>query len=367
MKTKTSILLGMLAAAGLFVDTARPCTSLVLETKDDLCFARNLDWFWEDGLVIVNQRNLKKRALLIAGGKPAEWTSQYGSVTFNQMGQELPFGGMNEAGLVVENMMLYETRYPERDERPEVNMVQWIQYQLDTCATVDEVLATDRTIRMEPPVFPARIHYLICDRTGASATIEFLGGRMVVHHGGDLPNRILSNSTYEASTAFLQRWQTSGEKPAEVQGTGSLERFARAAQLAEDFGKTGNDTPVDRAFAALENVHQPRLTVWSIVYEPQVQRIHYRTRSRPETKVIEFKQLDFACGQDPQYADLGWEVAAGTPPTFQRLTPEKHRAYLEQFFARESVIGQFGDLRPMLPLVLGTARSMECDGKPARP
>lgn len=363
MKMNKGTLLGTLMAFVVTVGPARPCTSLVLENGDQLCFARNLDWFWEDGLVIVNQRNLHKRALLIAGGRPAEWTSKYGSVTFNQMAQELPFGGMNEAGLVVENMMLYESSYPERDDRPEVNMVQWIQYQLDTCATVGEVLATDQTIRMEPPVFPARIHYLICDRTGASATLEFLNGRTVVHRGGDLPNRVLSNSTYETSTAFLKHWEEGGRQPLGVQGTGSLQRFARAAQLAEDFGKAKEGTPVDRAFGALADVRQPTLTVWSIVYEPQAGRIHYRTRSRPETKVIDFKKLDFACGQPPQFADLTWEVEDGQMPAFQRLTPEKHQAYLQQFFERESVIKQFGDVRPLVPLILGTVKSMECVGR----
>lgn len=360
MKTKNSILIGALLAGGLFVDSARPCTSLVLEDGNQLCFARNLDWFWEDGLVIVNQRNLRKRAFLLAGGKPATWTSKHGSVTFNQMGQEFPFGGMNEAGLVVENMMLYESRYPARDDRPEVNMVQWIQYQLDTCATVEEVLATDATIRVEPPVLPARIHYLICDKTGAAATIEFLDGRMVVHRGGDLPDRVLSNSTYDASTGFLRNWEEAGRKPEGVRGHGSLERFARAARIAGEFGEATDAGAVDRAFGALRDVCQDDFTVWSIVYEPQAGRIHYRTRGRTEVKVIDFKELDFQCGQPPQYADLSWDVESGGTPGFQRLTPERHGAYLGQFFGRESVIKQFGDLRLMLPLIQGMVRSMEC-------
>ena len=39
-----------------------------------------------------------------AKGTPASWVSKYGSVTFNQYGRELPTGGMNEAGLVVETI-----------------------------------------------------------------------------------------------------------------------------------------------------------------------------------------------------------------------------------------------------------------------
>src|SRR5215813_3170068 len=88
---------------------ALPCTTFVLQGKDNVYFGRNLDWDWEDGLVIVNPRNETKASLvIIPGNKPLKWTSKYGSVTFNQFGQEMPFGGMNEAGLVVENMHLPE-------------------------------------------------------------------------------------------------------------------------------------------------------------------------------------------------------------------------------------------------------------------
>ena len=54
------------------------------------------------------------------------WTSTYGSATFNQYGREFPMGAMNEAGLVVETMMLDETEYPEADSRPAINILQWI-------------------------------------------------------------------------------------------------------------------------------------------------------------------------------------------------------------------------------------------------
>lgn len=91
------------------------CTTFVLSDGNAVLFARNLDWYWPDGFVVVNQRDIEKTAF----GTPkqsARWTSKYGSVTFNQFGRELPFGGINEAGLVVENMALIGTQYPNPDE-----------------------------------------------------------------------------------------------------------------------------------------------------------------------------------------------------------------------------------------------------------
>ena len=79
----------------------------------------NLDWIVGDGLVIVNKRNVSKTAQLPpegGEGQPASWTSKFGSVTFNLAGLERPFGGMNEAGLVVASMMLETTEYPEPDK-----------------------------------------------------------------------------------------------------------------------------------------------------------------------------------------------------------------------------------------------------------
>ena len=55
----------------------------------------------------------------------------------------LPFDGINEAGLVVEVLLLPETVYPEPDARPTVSLLQWVQYQLDNFSTTDEVIASD--------------------------------------------------------------------------------------------------------------------------------------------------------------------------------------------------------------------------------
>lgn len=70
----------------------------------------------------------------------------YGSVTFNQCGREWPFGGMNEAGLVIEMMMHPEASYPQPDSRKAVAMTPWIQYQLDNFNAVEETLNVPKQI-----------------------------------------------------------------------------------------------------------------------------------------------------------------------------------------------------------------------------
>jgi choloylglycine hydrolase len=77
---------------------------------------------------------------------PLTWTSKYGSATFNQHGREFPLGGMNEAGLIVETMVLEDGEYLSPGSRPEVETLQWVQYQLDNFSTIEEVIKRQRRL-----------------------------------------------------------------------------------------------------------------------------------------------------------------------------------------------------------------------------
>ena len=122
------------------------CTTFCLKSKGEVLFGKNYDWMVGDGLVFVNKRGVAKTST--EESNPAKWVSQYGSVTFNQYGRENPSGGMNEAGLVIELMWLDETQYPKVDSRPAVDVLEWIQYQLDNSATVEEVIKNSEKIRI---------------------------------------------------------------------------------------------------------------------------------------------------------------------------------------------------------------------------
>lgn len=205
--------------------SALACTTFVLEGGGRIYFGRSMDWFSEDALVIINPRDVRKTAFVTPGNTPAQWTSRYGSVTFNVVGLEVPAGGMNEAGLVVENMWLKQMRYPEADSRPALSSLEWIQYQLDNCGTVAEVLTVAEQVRIDPSALPPTVHYLVCDASGDCATIEFLGGKMVCHHGDKLPWRALANDPYDDSAAFLKAHpEPEGEKQS-IKAAFHLTRF----------------------------------------------------------------------------------------------------------------------------------------------
>ena len=279
---------------------ASACTTFCLRDGGRILFGKNYDWNVGDGLLVVNQRGMARTADM-PGDKPASWTSRYGSVTFNQYGRDFPSGGMNEAGLVIELMWLEGSRYPAPDQRPAVDVLQWIQYNLDNHATVAEVLAADPKIRVAGQV---PLHYLVADRKGGVAAVEFLDGRLVAHTGESLPVAALANSTYEESERYRQ---ASKALQGATRGSGSLERFAYAAERVQAFDGEKGDA-VAYAFETLDHAAQGNYTQWSIVYEIDRARIHFRTRDHRSVRTLSLAGLDFACGQPVRVLSLDAKV-----------------------------------------------------------
>src|SRR5688500_435154 len=160
------------------------CTTFCLKNKGEVLFGKNYDWSIGDGMIFVNKRGIWKISSLESEKNVAKWVSKYGSITFNQYGWEQPSGGMNETGVVIELMWLDDTKYPKPDERPAIDVLEWIQYQLDTSATTAEVIRNAESVRIASRI---NLHYMVQDRGGNAATIEFLDGKLVVHTGIELP------------------------------------------------------------------------------------------------------------------------------------------------------------------------------------
>jgi hypothetical protein len=279
-----ALFLGLLVLGA--VVPARPSTSFCLADGDSIVFGRNYDVYAADGRVMVNRRGLRKTAFGTNSG--LRWVSRFGSVTFNQFGHEFPSGGINEVGLVVEVMAFEAGQYPD-DQRPGLTDFQWVQYQLDCSATVEDVLGSDQRIRIQRDASPIPLHFLVSDRTGRSAVVEFIGGRLVGHTGNSLVVAALSNHTYEASLAYAAT-----TPPAMADHVSSLGRFVHAAAAVRSFPEARSSDPVGYAFAALDAVRQPTLTQWSIVYDIRNLSVHFRTLSVPLTKKIRLAALDFS-------------------------------------------------------------------------
>lgn len=326
MKKLAAGILSSLVLLGLTFNQASACTTFCLKNKGEVLFGKNYDWMVGDGLVIVNKRGVSKSADVEGEANPARWVSKYGSVTFNQYGRENPSGGLNEAGLVIELMWLDETRYPAADSRPALDVLEWIQYHLDTAATVAEVVENSEKVRITSLV---PLHYLVNDQAGNSATIEFLDGKLVAHHGSALPVSTLTNDTYAKSLSYAKTKAID-----QTRGNGSLERFARAAAKTGEFkhAERSEADAVSYAFDILSNVAQGSYTQWSIVYDQKRQKIHFRTRQAPQIKTIDAKAFDYSCGPAVKILDMNAKAEGDVTAKFTDYTRKANRDLIERSF-----------------------------------
>jgi penicillin V acylase-like amidase (Ntn superfamily) len=312
VKKFSSILYIVILVAGLQLIPAAvlACSTFCLnEGTDNIILAKSFAFYTGDGLVVVNKRNVSKTAFIAPPDQAAKWVSKYGSITFDQISVEMPYGGINEAGLVVEQMWLKQAQYPAADARAAVTELQWIQYQLDNCATVDEVIATDEKIRIAQE--KAQIHYLVCDKNGNFAAIEFVGGKMVCHKNKDMIAPVLTNSTYSESAGYLAQYEGfGGTKPISVSRS-SLDRFARISYFLKNDQTKNTSQPVGYAMDLLASVTQ-QTWQWSMVYDIKNLKVTFITRSNGRDRTIALADFDFSCESPVLVMDINKQIASNS-------------------------------------------------------
>ena len=196
-KLLVCLLLGTAGLAAPAPDASSGCSTFVLRTESAFLVGHNLDespTLHVPGLVCINKRDTYREGItwheLIADpptyarsvvpftDRPApklSWRSRYASITFNSEGLDFPDGGVNEAGLAVFEMSLDGTCHKFDPAHPTLFIALWIQYLLDMCATVDEVVRAAHDINQQGWSW----HYFVTDRRGECAVIEYLAGDVV--------------------------------------------------------------------------------------------------------------------------------------------------------------------------------------------
>lgn len=320
-----------------------PCSTFVLRRGDKLLFGRNFDFFTGNGAIMVNPRGLVKTALVLPGENPAKWMAQYGSVTFNQVGRELPMGGMNEAGLVVEMMWHFAAGYPAPDARPALMELQWMQFLLDTCATTADVAAALEKVRITP--MGSRLHFLILERSGRAVAVEFINGKTLFYSGKDLPVTALTNISYAESLKARSGFQGfGGAKPLHTT-ISDPDRFVALAVAVRLPGR--EKKLLERAFAILEEVHcdvKESPTQWRFVYDPRNLEIHLRTLNNPAARTLRLRDFQFDCASGAKVLDLD----AGSNDLGKSFTDYSH-AFNEALVRKTFTIYKQNDFQKDMP------------------
>ena len=272
--------------------TAIACTSFLVSDDKRPIMGKSYDWDLGHGMIVVNQRGREKTGLAAwATDRPPTWTAQYGSVTFNQYGQEFPVGGINEAGLAVEVLWHFSAEYPEPDARPSLNELQWIQYQLDNYASVKEMVAHADAIRVAG--LYALVHYMAVDQQNHSASFSYIDGKLVINED----TLAITNTTLSESRRYLPKFTgVSGKIISIPKGKDSLDRFViTRSMLAAGDRPDAVSEPIGFAFSILDAVKTPDYTQWQIVYDLASREIHFRTAVNQRLRRIRLAAFNFSC------------------------------------------------------------------------
>ncbi|MGD1046422.1 MAG: linear amide C-N hydrolase [Bacteroidota bacterium] len=281
MKKITYLIGIILSFLVLYVQQSFCCTSFCLRDHKKIIVGNNKDDNVDYGYWMINKRNVKKTAILLSHDKPAIWITKYGSITHNQS-KESPRGGMNEAGLVVEALTLFATQYPAPDERAAVWIGSWIQYQLDNSASIQDVMESDKHIRItNTPELLA--HFIVVDSAGNTLVVEFLNGKAKFYYGDNLPEECLTNDTYASEIKNFKKYKY--ESPS---------RFATVAYMLDNYKSDNDNSIIDYSYSILDSVRSGN-TQDQIVYDIGERRIYFRTHVSPQIKTVDLSRFNFNC------------------------------------------------------------------------
>ena len=313
------------------------CSSINLVNHGHSIFGKNLDNTYEtQGLILINKRGIVRTSPYVSTtGARAQWISRYASVSFSFVHAGFVWTGMNEKGLAISMMGIPEIQGPPPDARPPLEDGLWIQYMLDNCVTVADVIEAARDVRIITVD-----HYHIADRNGDSAVFECLGGEERFFTGDELPISVLTNSTYGGSIGDWEQFIIQPFPPP----NGSIERFRIAAQRLQDFTPRDQTAAVDYLFDTLHAIRSewiygyPNTTQWSFVFDTESHQVFFRTYTYPGIKHFDLDDFDPRCADPVKMLSVQTPGSGDVSGAFTDLTPEAAYDHFRHFL--ESFLGQ---------------------------
>ncbi|MGC1861457.1 MAG: linear amide C-N hydrolase [Methylocystis sp.] len=232
---------GLVAAAMaclVFGSSAKACSLILWNTNDQaIVAARTWDLYVDEKPRLVYlPRGIAHRG--VAEVNAAQWKSKFASAVLTAF--DAGSGdGMNEAGLSAHLLYLHGSEYEHAHDRPGVSNLLWAQYVLDNYATVAEALEGFKTVRIVSNKALGRewpVHLALEDASGDSAVLEFVKGKLVIHHGRDVT--VMTNEpTLDEQLANLKRYILFGGKLAMPGDIDPMSRFVRASSYLKTLPK----------------------------------------------------------------------------------------------------------------------------------
>lgn len=220
---------------------------------------------------------------------------------------------MNEKGLVANLLWLAESEYENWDQKkPGLTIAAWVQYVLDSYATVDEVVAglskeefTIITADLPGKDKLATVHLAISDKSGDSAIFEYIGGKLVIHHNKSY--QVMTNSPiFEKQLALDDYWKEIGGTVMLPGTNRAADRFVRASFYINAIPKTDDwHIGVASVFSVIRNCsvpygistpNQPNIssTRWRTVSDQKNDVYYFESTLTPNIFWVDLKNVDFS-------------------------------------------------------------------------
>ncbi len=211
------------------------CTRVLLDNKYGVNIGRNMDWSDADNAkhkLLVLPRGIERNGEI--KDNPIKWKSKYGSLVMT-MYNMVTVGGINEKGFNVEVLYLPGSDYGERDTKvPGMFVGMFNQFLLDNFATVSDAISYLKKTKLELVTVilpgsdkPTGLHFALADKTGNSAFIEYVHGKIVIYEGKKY--KVLTNQPeYSKQLDNLKKYKGYGGDLAIPGGSTPSDRFVRA-------------------------------------------------------------------------------------------------------------------------------------------
>ncbi|MBL1407607.1 linear amide C-N hydrolase [Sphingobacterium faecale] len=275
--------------------------------------ARNMDFSLEIAANIwLFPRDIARHGS--TGSNTIQWISKYGSVVTSSWDIAVS-DGMNEKGLVANMLWLVSSQYPkfEKDGTGKKGLAisLWAQYALDNFSTVAEAVNEFRKedFVVVTDFIPGTdkfttVHLSISDASGDNAILEYINGKLVIHH--DPSYTVMTNDPiFEEQLAINKYWKTI---PGNIflPGTNkAVDRFVRASYYINAIPQTDNTrVAVAGAFSVIRQCSVPygistegfpnlSTTRWRTVSDQKNLVYYFEDALSPNAIWVDFKKLDF--------------------------------------------------------------------------
>jgi penicillin V acylase-like amidase (Ntn superfamily) len=343
-------------------------TFLLLKDNAPLFIGHNLDESTENvpGAIYINKRGENKRRIshqeLILGKKGVDskvnWTAKYGSVTFNIYGKDFPDGGMNEAGLYVQEMTLNGGKFATDSDLPCFFMTLWMQYILDSFTSVKEVVESLSSFTIDGWPW----HFFVSDAEGNNTCIDFVDGTPTFYTEKNMPYPVMTNYFHDEELKVLSEYQGFGGKiPIDFTDMGDQDpmrptRFVHACQLIKDAPENPDVTYAFKILYAMDRTSEYPTggRHWSYIIDIKENKIYFETRKSSNRKLFNIRGFNFTNTEPAKIIDLHTKLEGDVTGNFQSITKEQN----------DQIISDgLGWLKKLADQTIGALKAMGANGE----